>query len=76
MTDWEIETILKSTQKLCLGSLWSDIEKYYGYWQSETQIIFSRVNSLIIDGKAKKKLIWETGEHLKISLLVKKIFLL
>jgi len=68
MTDWEIETILKSTQKLCLGSLWSDIEKYYGYWQSETQIIFSRVNSLIIDGKAKKKLIWETGEHLKISL--------
>lgn len=65
----ELLEILSSVEKLCLKHLASQIDKFYGLSQKEVQILLSRVNSIVLDGKKHNSIIGQEWENMKISLL-------
>ena len=65
----ELEKIMESVEKLCLGKLTSQVDKLYGLSKDEVQIILSRVDNISLDWAACEKIIWKQGSVMKISLL-------
>jgi len=53
----ELEDIIQSTEKLCLKSLTSQVDKLYGISNRDVQIILSRVNAIQIDNIPEKKVL-------------------
>jgi len=65
----ELESILASTEKLCLDTLSQECERLYGMGADSMQIILSRVNKLSIDWNTYKKTIGRQGSQIQISLV-------
>lgn len=64
----ELGEIFQALEKMIIQKQSSEIQQNYGYEETELQVILSRVYNIKIDGKSTKKLLWESGEHISISL--------
>lgn len=69
LTSRELEEILEKSEKMCLSELSTKIEDMYGLNVDHITMILSRVHHFRIDGILPEKIIGQSGENIRLSLL-------